>query len=129
MERDDYGRMRLIVLRARAAAGDRAAVQELARRGEPVTRDVDVTTTDDVTLRALVRAWRDGHTAEERRQHRALADAAHRELVARFRVDERLGTPTGRRPIDPGTPPWEVPPPPRSTPWQRPRTSTCYPNP
>jgi hypothetical protein len=127
MQREDYGRMRLAVLRKRAADGDPLAVNELTRRGAAPVEDI--TQLPDVALRQMVRAWNTGRMPEDRAQSRARAHAAHAELVARYRADMRMferhsGTP----PHEVSVPPWEIPRPPRVLSWQRQEGSTLYPS-
>jgi hypothetical protein len=124
----DYRKAKTSALQPLAAAGDRAAVQELERRGVIVGAAVDITKLEYLALRSLVLAWRDGVMPEERARNRSLAEEAQRELEIRYRVDSKLFNGTGRAPRQPPAPPWDAPDVPRCRAWQRPTGSTLYPS-
>lgn len=134
----DYAKARTAALQRLAAGGDPAAQRELLRRGagpELPADLIDVTTLDEVALRRLVRAWRDGRMPEDRARNRTLAAHALAELELRHRVDVRLwqaASAAERRrmslPQPPAPAPWLAPRPPRVQTWRRPARSTLYPS-
>lgn len=133
METTDYTRMRGIVLKARAAMGDSAAVAEIARRGAPAPDDLAGLSYR--ALRETVLAWsaRRGDGAEDLPRRRELALRAQAELLARRRVVERLGWRDADLdyygpdlPVP--TPPWSYARQPRCQSWVRPQGSTLYPS-
>ncbi|MGE0450216.1 MAG: hypothetical protein AB7Q29_11610 [Vicinamibacterales bacterium] len=124
----DYRKAKTAALQPLAAAGDEAARQELARRGDPVIAAFDLTVLDYRALRALVLAWRDGVTTADRADNFSRAQRAQLELEARHRADLALWTRgQGERPRDLPQPPWLAPRAPRCRPWRRPAGSTLYP--
>jgi hypothetical protein len=125
-ERPDYRRVKVAALQQLAAGGDKAAAEELQRRGVEARSEVDVTRLDDPALRALVRAWRDGVMPDERQRSRALAERAQFELEVRFKVDSKRWDGLGREPRPPAVAPWLAPRPARVINWQRPTGSKLY---
>lgn len=125
----DYRRTKLSALRELANAGNREAARELERRGEDPGAAHDIATLPDEALRALVFAWREGLTPDERARSLDRAQRAHFELECRYRVDLALYEQHRDRPHprQPPTARWrETQTTARCHGWQRPRESTHY---
>lgn len=124
----DYRRVKESALQQLAAAGDQAAVTELQRRGVAVSPDVDVTRLDHASLCQLVQRWQDGVMPDERARNFELAERAHAELGARYRVDLKFWDGRSPQPQPPLPAPWLAPRPRRCQDWRRPQGSTLYPS-
>ncbi|MGH9321449.1 MAG: hypothetical protein ACRD3V_16385 [Vicinamibacteria bacterium] len=122
----DYRRTKLSALQQLAAAGDKAALDELARRGIERGAVVNVAALDYQGLRSLVLRWNEGILPEDRARSRELAALAQEELEVRYSVDLKLYEGSGPAPRQPPVAPWLAPSTPRAKAWKRPTESTLY---